>query len=157
MFGASCVDSCLSDERTEFLLAIRSLLFIRTHPPSPHAVHTTLCICICIHRPRFRPPRSLFWRDISRVQHRLEHTCPVRRAVGAKSELEVKHPENRAHLPVRKVILCILPKEFEFFPASLGTTGDEGGRGGTRGTTDTTGTTGTTAMKEVCWVEVGCV
>ena len=45
-------------------------------------------------------------------------------------------------------------KEFEFFAASLGTTGDEGGRGGTRGTT---GRTGTTAMKEVCWVEVGCV
>ena len=55
---------------------------------------------------------------------------------------------------MRKVILCILPKEFEFFAASLGTTGDEGGRGGTRGTT---GTTGTTAMKEVCWGEVGCV
>ena len=51
---------------------------------------------------------------------------------------------------MRKVILCILPKEFEFFAASLGTTGDEGGRGGTRGTT---GRTGTTAMKEVCWVE----
>ena len=50
----------------------------------------------------------------------------------AKNELEVKHPEkNRAHLPARKVILCILPKEFEFFTASLGTTGDEGG-GGTR-------------------------
>ena len=58
---------------------------------------------------------------------------------------------------MRKEILCILPKEFEFFRASLGTTGDEGGRGGTRGTTDTTGTTGTTAMKEVCWGEVACV
>ena len=149
--------ACQTNEPNFFWPSVPYCLFaliLRRHMP-----YTLLCVYVFVYTARgsaapCAPPRSLFWRDISRVQHRLEHTCPVRRAVGAKSELEVKHPENRAHLPVRKVILCILPKEFEFFAASLGTTGDEGGRGGTRGTT---GRTGTTAMKEVCWVEVGCV
>ena len=82
------------------------------------------------------------------------NTAKTAQKVSSRSNTGQTSWKNRAHLPVRKVILCILPKEFEFFAASLGTTGDEGGRGGTRGTT---GRTGTTAMKEVCWVEVGCV
>ena len=56
---------------------------------------------------------------------------------------------------MRKVILRILPKECEFFTASLGTTGDVGGRGGTCATAGTTGRTGTTATKEVCWLKLG--
>ena len=109
--------ACQTNEPNFFWPSVPYCLFaliLRRHMP-----YTLLCVYVFVYTARgsaapCAPPRSLFWRDISRVQHRLEHTCPVRRAVGAKSELEVKHPENRAHLPVRKVILCILPKEFEF-------------------------------------------